>query len=140
MLDGFFNVTWTYDYKLRPSIRCYSDLHVIFKILCGIGAAFTCTYKITYDFSSNFKLLCYQQKSSEGSSAKDADNIWTSRAGWACVKGCGACCVLDKGPTYPPIEEVLTDAAEAAVSIVDDHLLCPTSRDLSAQHICQTWT
>jgi hypothetical protein len=98
------------------------------------------TYKITYDFSSNFKLLCYQQKSSEGSSAKEAENIWTSRAGWACVKGCGACCVLDKGPTYPPIEEVLTDAAEAAVSIVDDHMLCPTSRDLSAQHICQTWT
>lgn len=41
--------------------------------------------------------------------------IWTSRAGWACVKNCGACCVLDKGPDYPPIEEVLSDPAEAAL-------------------------
>lgn len=124
MIDGFSNVTWTYNNKLRPSIRCYSDLHITCKILCGIGAAFTCTYKITNDVSSNFRLVCYQQKTSEGSSAKEADNIWTSRAGWACVKGCGACCVLDKGPTYPPIEEVLTDAAEAAVSIVDGTVIC----------------
>lgn len=30
------------------------------------------------------------------------------------MKHCGACCVLDKGPDYPPIEEILCDPAEAA--------------------------
>ena len=42
-----------------------------------------------------------------------SDLVWTSRAGWACVKNCGACCVLDKGPDYPPIEEILSDPALA---------------------------
>jgi len=46
---------------------------------------------------------------------ESGDILWTSRAGWACVKNCGACCVLDKGPDYPPIEEVLTDPAESSL-------------------------
>jgi len=50
------------------------------------------------------------------SSEDDADSIWTARHAWACVKGCGACCVLDKGPDYPPVEEILTDPDEVAVS------------------------
>lgn len=58
--------------------------------------------------------------SSRGGNVADAakessDITWTSRAGWACVKNCGACCVLDKGPDYPPVEEVLTDPAEASL-------------------------
>lgn len=62
-------------------------------------------------------VVCYKQKKpGEENREKEVDRIWTSRAGWACVKGCGACCVLDKGPDYPPVEEILTDAAEAAVS------------------------
>lgn len=52
----------------------------------------------------------------QDSGGKESGDItWTSRAGWACVKNCGACCVLDKGPDYPPIEEVLTDPAEASL-------------------------
>lgn len=66
MIDGFSNVTWTYNNKLRPSIRCYSDLHVTCKILCGIGAAFTCTYKITNDVSSNFRLVATSRKHQKG--------------------------------------------------------------------------
>jgi Fe-S-cluster containining protein len=46
------------------------------------------------------------------SSEDDADSIFTARHAWACVKGCGACCVLDKGPDYPPVEEILTDPDE----------------------------
>ncbi|KAH9576776.1 hypothetical protein CY35_01G181400 [Sphagnum magellanicum] len=49
------------------------------------------------------------------SSEDDADSIWTARHAWACVKGCGACCVLDKGPDYPPVEEILTDPDEVAL-------------------------
>ena len=53
---------------------------------------------------------------SDESGVKAGGNlIWTSRAGWACVKNCGACCVLDKGPDYLPIEEILLDPAEAAL-------------------------
>lgn len=28
---------------------------------------------------------------------------------WQCVKGCGACCKLDKGPKYPTPEEIFED-------------------------------
>ncbi|MCO5581272.1 hypothetical protein L7F22_035150 [Adiantum nelumboides] len=40
---------------------------------------------------------------------------WKTRRGWACMKGCGACCYLDKGPQYPPVEEVLKNSEEAAL-------------------------
>lgn len=56
------------------------------------------------------------KKASKGrAEAASGDSTWTSRAGWACVKNCGACCILDKGPDYPPVEEVLTDPAEASL-------------------------
>jgi hypothetical protein len=42
---------------------------------------------------------------------------WKTRNAWACMKGCGACCHLEKGPQYPPVEEVLKDPKEAAVCI-----------------------
>ncbi|KAM4078121.1 hypothetical protein ACB094_09G013000 [Castanea mollissima] len=28
---------------------------------------------------------------------------------WRCVEGCGACCKLDKGPSFPTPEEIFTD-------------------------------
>ncbi|KAH7282301.1 hypothetical protein KP509_35G024300 [Ceratopteris richardii] len=40
---------------------------------------------------------------------------WKSRGRWACMKGCGACCYLDKGPQYPAVEEVLTNPEEASL-------------------------
>ena len=42
---------------------------------------------------------------------------WKARTAWACMKDCGACCHLEKGPQYPPVEEVLKDPKEAAVRI-----------------------
>ncbi|KAI5074132.1 hypothetical protein GOP47_0010093 [Adiantum capillus-veneris] len=43
--------------------------------------------------------------------------FWKTRRAWACMKGCGACCYLEKGPQYPPVEEVLANPEEAAVSL-----------------------
>lgn len=40
---------------------------------------------------------------------------WKTRDSWACMKGCGACCYLEKGPQYPPVEEVLPNPDEAAL-------------------------
>lgn len=40
---------------------------------------------------------------------------WKTREKWACMKGCGACCHLEKGPQYPPVEEVLPNPDEAAL-------------------------
>ncbi|KAK3006716.1 LOW QUALITY PROTEIN: hypothetical protein RJ639_017813 [Escallonia herrerae] len=31
---------------------------------------------------------------------------------WQCVQGCGACCKLDKGPTFPSPEEVFDDPSD----------------------------
>ena len=42
---------------------------------------------------------------------------WKTRNAWACMKGCGACCHLEKGPQYPPVEEVLKDPKKGAVCI-----------------------
>lgn len=35
---------------------------------------------------------------------------------WQCVKNCGACCKLDKGPTFPSPEEVFDDESDVEVS------------------------
>lgn len=40
---------------------------------------------------------------------------WRTRETWGCVKGCGACCFLEKGPEYPPVEQVLKNPSEAAL-------------------------
>lgn len=48
------------------------------------------------------------QKASNGA----ADRILRSRERWACIKDCGACCQLDKGPEAPPIESILKDPVE----------------------------
>ncbi|CAJ2652848.1 uncharacterized protein LOC123921664 isoform X2 [Trifolium pratense] len=31
---------------------------------------------------------------------------------WQCVEGCGACCKLQKGPSYPSPEEIFTDPSD----------------------------
>ncbi|PWA77810.1 hypothetical protein CTI12_AA220970 [Artemisia annua] len=31
---------------------------------------------------------------------------------WQCVKNCGACCKLDKGPTFPSPEEIFDDPSD----------------------------
>lgn len=31
---------------------------------------------------------------------------------WHCVQGCGACCKLQKGPSYPSPEEIFTDPSD----------------------------
>ncbi|KAK7267568.1 hypothetical protein RIF29_20245 [Crotalaria pallida] len=31
---------------------------------------------------------------------------------WRCVEGCGACCKLDKGPSFPSPEEIFTDPSD----------------------------
>ncbi|KAL8508906.1 hypothetical protein ACS0TY_016201 [Phlomoides rotata] len=31
---------------------------------------------------------------------------------WQCVQNCGACCKLDKGPTFPSPEEVFDDPSD----------------------------
>ncbi|KAI4300191.1 hypothetical protein L6164_033594 [Bauhinia variegata] len=31
---------------------------------------------------------------------------------WHCVQGCGACCMLDKGPSFPTPEEIFTDSSD----------------------------
>lgn len=39
-------------------------------------------------------------------------SVEVRRKGWECIKGCGACCQLDKGPGAPPIEDILKDPEE----------------------------
>jgi len=34
---------------------------------------------------------------------------------WHCVEGCGACCKLQKGPSYPSPEEIFTDPSDVEV-------------------------
>lgn len=34
---------------------------------------------------------------------------------WQCVQNCGACCKLDKGPTFPLPEEVFEDPSDVEV-------------------------
>lgn len=35
---------------------------------------------------------------------------------WQCVQNCGACCKLDKGPTFPSPEEIFEDPSDVQVS------------------------
>lgn len=34
---------------------------------------------------------------------------------WQCVENCGACCKLDKGPTFPSAEEIFDDPSDVEV-------------------------
>lgn len=34
---------------------------------------------------------------------------------WQCVESCGACCKLDKGPTFPSPEEIFDDPSDIEV-------------------------
>jgi len=34
---------------------------------------------------------------------------------WHCVEGCGACCKLQKGPSYPSPQEIFTDPSDVEV-------------------------
>jgi hypothetical protein len=37
---------------------------------------------------------------------------------WKCVEGCGACCKLQKGPSYPSPEEIFTDPSDVEVHLI----------------------
>lgn len=38
---------------------------------------------------------------------------------WQCVEGCGACCKLDKGPSFATPEEIFTDPADIEVDALN---------------------
>ncbi|KAK2984006.1 hypothetical protein RJ640_024220 [Escallonia rubra] len=38
---------------------------------------------------------------------------------WQCVQGCGACCKLEKGPTFPSPEEVFDDPSDIQKNSLD---------------------
>lgn len=48
--------------------------------------------------------------SSLGFSSKTKDPVWQ------CVERCGACCKLEKGPTYPSPDEIFDDPSDVQVS------------------------
>lgn len=35
---------------------------------------------------------------------------------WHCVEGCGACCKLQKGPSYPSPKEIFTNTSDVEVT------------------------
>lgn len=37
---------------------------------------------------------------------------------WQCIQNCGACCKLDKGPTFPSPEEIFDDPTDVKVSFL----------------------
>ncbi|XP_057741890.1 uncharacterized protein LOC130960491 isoform X2 [Arachis stenosperma] len=52
-----------------------------------------------------------QRQSSSSSSYSNAGFGASEKkeARWRCVEGCGACCKLEKGPSFPSPEEIFTD-------------------------------
>nr|XP_025632801.1 uncharacterized protein LOC112727323 isoform X1 [Arachis hypogaea] len=55
-----------------------------------------------------------RQSSSSSSSSSNYSNAGfgaseKKEAWWRCVEGCGACCKLEKGPSFPSPEEIFTD-------------------------------
>ncbi|CAM6069937.1 unnamed protein product [Sphagnum tenellum] len=92
-------------------------MSVVGRLMCATGAQ----WRSTAVFSTQARggepgvAAAIAESLKKVNSSEDADNIWTARHAWACVKGCGACCVLDKGPDYPPVEEILTDPDEVAL-------------------------
>ncbi|XP_023887120.1 uncharacterized protein LOC111999231 [Quercus suber] len=52
---------------------------------------------------ANMKAKGKQSPSSVGFGSRRKEPLWR------CVEGCGACCKLDKGPSFPTPEEIFTD-------------------------------
>lgn len=42
---------------------------------------------------------------------------------WHCVEGCGACCKLQKGPSYPSPEEIFTNTSDVEVRFLTSTFL-----------------
>ncbi|XP_057741887.1 uncharacterized protein LOC130960491 isoform X1 [Arachis stenosperma] len=59
-----------------------------------------------------------QRQSSSSSSYSNAGFGASEKkeARWRCVEGCGACCKLEKGPSFPSPEEIFTDPSHVEVS------------------------
>eukprot|EP01018_Ginkgo_biloba_P012055 Gb_35668 [translate_table: standard] len=68
--------------------------------------------------NSKLKLKNEQSRNhAKGFAAKQEEVTWT------CVKGCGACCKLDKGPSFPSPEEIFDDPVDVTVSPSPPHTL-----------------
>ncbi|MED6110077.1 hypothetical protein PIB30_039613 [Stylosanthes scabra] len=55
-----------------------------------------------------------EQRQTRSSSSNNNNNSGfgaseKKEAQWRCVESCGACCKLDKGPSFPSPEEIFTD-------------------------------
>ncbi|GFQ00916.1 hypothetical protein PHJA_002235500 [Phtheirospermum japonicum] len=47
-----------------------------------------------------------RQNSTQGFGGKKKDPVWQ------CIQNCGACCKLDKGPTFPSAEEIFDEPSD----------------------------
>lgn len=57
-------------------------------------------------------------KSKGSTKSKNSSLGFTSKkkdAVWQCVKSCGACCKLDKGPSFPSPDEIFDDPSDIQV-------------------------
>ncbi|KAJ6844539.1 uncharacterized protein M6B38_293095 [Iris pallida] len=55
------------------------------------------------DNNNNNKNLGFGSGANQSSSKRESEK-------WQCVRGCGACCKLDKGPAFPSPEEIFQDS------------------------------
>lgn len=51
------------------------------------------------------------EKKSKGFGGKRKEELWR------CAEGCGACCKLDKGPSFATPEEIFTNPSDVEVSV-----------------------
>ncbi|MFS7993739.1 hypothetical protein Hanom_Chr12g01097631 [Helianthus anomalus] len=58
------------------------------------------------------KLSTKSHKKASGSSNTAGFGAKKKEALWQCVTNCGACCKLDKGPSFPSREEIFEDSCD----------------------------
>ncbi|KAJ0557616.1 putative zinc-or iron-chelating domain containing protein [Helianthus annuus] len=58
------------------------------------------------------KLSTKTHKKASGSSTTAGFGAKKKEALWQCVTNCGACCKLDKGPSFPSPEEIFEDSSD----------------------------
>ena len=60
-------------------------------------------------------------KQSQGSAAIAGGGGGTGEQLWRCVEGCGACCKLNKGPSFATPEQLFTQPSDIQVSSLTHH-------------------
>ncbi|XP_024987033.1 uncharacterized protein LOC112522169 isoform X2 [Cynara cardunculus var. scolymus] len=71
-------------------------------------AAVPCSYAAVEPVTEQRQVSAKSQRknSTAGFGAKKREPLWQ------CVKNCGACCKLDKGPNFPSPEEIFDDSSD----------------------------